>query len=122
MYEIIFYRDSSGTQPVKDYIATLSKKTDKDSRINHSKINDYISLLQRHGLTLREPFIKYVEEDIWELRPIRNRILFFTLTGNEFILLHYFIKKTRKTPKTEIDQAKKNMKDFIERGGNKCLT
>jgi phage-related protein len=28
-----------------------------------------------------------------------------------------FIKKTQKAPQAEIDQAKRNMKDFIERGG-----
>jgi len=38
--------------------------------------------------------------------------------GNEFILLHHFIKKTQKTPKAEIEQAKRNMRDFLERSGN----
>ena len=118
MYEVIFYQDSAGMQPVKEHLSELSKRTDKDSRINHSKINDYITLLRKHGLTLREPYIKHLEGDIWELRPIRNRVLFFGHSGNEFVLVHHFIKKTQKTPQAEIDLAKKRMKDFIERGGN----
>lgn len=31
------------------------------------------------------------------------------------VLLHYFIKKSQKTPKKEIDQARKNLRDFLER-------
>ena len=117
MYEIIFYQDSAGKQPVKEHLAALSKRMDKDSRINHSKINDYITLLKKHGLALREPHIKHLDDEIWELRPLKNRVLFFGHNGNVFVLLHHFIKKTRKTPQAEIDQAKRNMKDFIERGG-----
>lgn len=115
MYTIVFYQDRSGNQPVKEYLAELSKRTDKDSRINHSKINDYITLLKKDGLQLQEPYIKHLDGAIWELRPLRNRVLFFGHNGNEFVLLHHFIKKTQKTPKAEIDQAKRNMKDFIER-------
>ena len=118
MYEIIFYQDSAGTQPVKEHLTALSKRTDKDSRINHSKINDYISLLKKHGLALREPYIKHLRGAIWELRPLRNRVLFFGHNGNEFILVHHFIKKTQKTPQSEIGLAEKRMKDFIERGGS----
>ena len=69
------------------------------------------------GYRLREPYIKHLDGEIWELRPIRNRILFVAYTENEFILLHHFIKKTQKTPQAEINQAKRNMKDFIERSG-----
>lgn len=117
MYEIIFYRNKSGIQPVKEYIAELSKRKDKDSRINFNKINDYIEALKINGLQLREPYIKHLDGEIWELRPLKNRILFIGYNGNEFILLHHFIKKTQKTPQAEIDQAKRNMKDFIERSG-----
>ncbi|MDR2179944.1 MAG: type II toxin-antitoxin system RelE/ParE family toxin [Synergistaceae bacterium] len=32
-----------------------------------------------------------------------------------FVLLHHFIKKTQKTPVKEIDQAKRNLKDFLDK-------
>jgi len=35
--------------------------------------------------------------------------------GAFFILLHHFVKKTRKTPRQEIDKAKRYLADFIER-------
>ena len=40
MHNIHFYEDKDGNSPVLEYIEALSKRTDKDSRINHNKIND----------------------------------------------------------------------------------
>ena len=40
------------------------------------------------------------------------RILYFTYTGKRFILLHGFIKKTQKTPRDEIESARKRMKEM----------
>ena len=59
--------------------------------------------------------MKHIEGDIWELRPLKDRIFFFYWKDNTFILLHYFIKKTQKTPQREIEQAKRNLKDFLDR-------
>ena len=118
MFDIIFYEDENGNSPVYDFIQELTQKTDKDSRINSTKINDYIQILSLHGKTLREPFIKHIEGDLWELRPIRNRIFFASWANDSFILLHHFIKKTQKTPKREIKQALRNLKDITERSKN----
>ena len=46
---------------------------------------------------------------------MRNRILFVAWNGDGFILLHHFIKKTQKTPQREIEKAKKEYKDILER-------
>ena len=118
MHEIYFYEDKDGDSPVFNYIQDLSLKNDKDSRINHNKINDYIQVLSEHGKAAGEPYIKHLDGDIWELRPIRCRILFASWIDNSFILLHHFqFKKTQKTPKREIDQAKRNLQDMRERSG-----
>lgn len=115
MYKIIFYRDVKGNEPVFQYIQELSSKTSKDSRINLTKIQDYINTLKMYGTSAGEPYMKHLEEDIWELRPIRNRIFFAAYTDDGFILLHHFLKKTQKTPKREIERAKKELEDFRER-------
>lgn len=115
MYEIYFYEDKDGYSPVYEYLKDLSQRTDKDSRINSNKINDYIQVLSEHGKNAGEPYIKHLDGDIWEIRPIRGRILFASWTDKGFILLHYFKKKTQKTPKREIDRAKRNLKDMQER-------
>ena len=79
------------------------------------KIGDYIQILSEYGTTAGEPYMKHLEDKIWELRPLRNRILFAGYVDGSFILLHQFIKKTNKTPKREIEKAKRELKDFIER-------
>ena len=38
MYEIYFYKNRKGEQPVRDYIMSLDGKNGKDSRIKATKI------------------------------------------------------------------------------------
>ena len=118
MYKIIFYRTESGKEPVLDFIRELRKRKDKDARINSEKINDYIEILRICGKTAGEPFMKPLRGDIWELRPIKNRILFAAWAGNCFVLLHCFLKKSQKTPVKEIEKAQKELEDFLRRNGN----
>lgn len=117
MYEIEFYEDDKGKSVVLDYLNELKQKSDydKNSRINFNKIVAYLDLLQELGTRMGEPFTKHLSGNIWELRPIRNRILYATFQENKYIVLHYFIKKTQKTPKKEIERAKRNLKDYLER-------
>lgn len=115
MYSVEFYKDKDGNEPVKEYISSLAGKNDKDSRVNLNKIRDYIKTLSEYGTRAGEPYVKHIEGEIWELRPLRNRILFFGYDGNKIILLSHFIKKTQKTPQREIDKAKRLMKDHKER-------
>ena len=119
MYNIIFYEDSRGDRPTADFIKDLKKKslTDKNARVNFSKIVAYIDLLCEKGTHIGEPFIKHLDGNIWELRPLDNRILFANYKGKFYILLHHFIKKTNKTPPQEIRQAQRNLDDYIKRNG-----
>ena len=116
MYKIYFYKRSDGSKPVADYIDELEAKADKDSRIKFDKIRSYIDHLKKYGLQLREPHIKHLDGKIWELRPLRDRILFVAWHNGSFILLHHFAKKTQKTPAKEIEKAKRELKEIIERG------
>lgn len=115
MHEVIFYREKNGREPVLEYLRELKGNRDKDSRIKLNKINDYIQALSVYGTNLPENYLKHLEGDIWELRPIRDRILFAAWSDGRFILLHHFMKKTQKTPRREILKAKRELKDFAER-------
>lgn len=118
LYEIYFYKDKNGKEPVKEYITGLVSKSDKDSRIKLTKIRDYLKALSEYGTQLGEPYIKHLDGDIWELRPLRDRILFAAWNGNSFVLLHVFMKQTQKTPPREIKRAKKNLTDYQGRRKN----
>ena len=115
MNNVIFYRDQYGHSEVEDYLQLLQHNDDKDSRINTNKIIAYINMLEKYGLGIGEPYIKRINKDILELRPIRNRILFANYENNKFIFLNIFIKQSKKTPKKEIKKAEKMLKDFKKR-------
>ena len=116
MHKIHFYKDKNGNEPILEYLRKLSRKKDKDSRIKANKINDYIEVLSRYGTQAGEPYIKHLDGEIWELRPLRDRILFVAWHNRSYVLLHSFMKKTQKTPAREIEKAKRELADLIERG------
>jgi len=115
MYKIKFYQDRNGKEPVKEYIDELALRKDKDSRIKYQKIRDYVHYLSERGNQAKEPYIKHLDGEIWELKPVRDRILYAAWNGESFILLHHFMKQTRKTSRREIEQAKRNLADYRER-------
>ena len=117
MHEIIFYSDKNGKSDIEEYILNLQNNgiKSKDSRIKVNKIISYINLLSKRGIEIGEPYIKHLDNEIWELRPLRDRILFAYWDNNKFILLHQFMKKTQKTPVKEIEKARKNLEDYKKR-------
>lgn len=117
MYEIIFYHNRKGDCEITNYLDELSAKSEKDknARINHQKILSYMYMLSQYGTRMGKPYVKHIDGDIWELRPLSNRIFFFYWKDNKFVMLHHFIKQSQKTPKKEIEQAQLNLKDFLER-------
>ena len=111
MYRIEFYEDKNGKSDVADFIRNLNAKaaTSKESRINFNKIVAYLDMLEEMGTRIGEPVTKHLDGEIWELRPLRNRFLYAYYKDNRFVILHHFLKKTQKTPRREIEQAKRNL-------------
>jgi phage-related protein len=117
-FKVIYYETDNGKCEIEEYINQLNSKTDKDSRIKLTKIAEYIRRLQAYGISIGKPTLDKIEgTELWELRPLRDRILFAYWKDNMFVLLHHFVKKTKKTPKGEIEQAQRNLKDWKERFG-----
>jgi len=119
MFNIEFYSTSDDVSELWDFLDDLQKKAvvSKDARIQHKQIILYIQLLEDHGTRLGENITKHLEEDIWELRPGNNRVLFFFHKDDTYVLLHQFRKKTQKTPRREIEKAKAERDDWITRMG-----
>lgn len=116
MHKIYFYKDKDGNEPVAEYISELAGKKDKDSRIKLTKIRDYMKVLSEYGTQAGVPYIKHIDSEIWELRPLRDRIFFVAWVNGSYVLLHQFMKKTQKTPAREIEKAKREFADLTERG------
>ena len=119
MYNITFYVDRKGRAPVRDYTNQLFFKNDKNSRIKFRQIKMQVESLVEKGTRIGKPVVKHLRGEIWELRPLRDRILFAAWVGNSFVLLHSFQKETEKTPVEEIEKAERELADFKERFGDK---
>ena len=117
MYKIEFYEKSDGTSDLWDFLEKLRQKaqTNKDARIQLKQIRLHIQLLQENGTRLPNSITKHLIEDIWELRPGNNRVLYFYHKEDTFVLLHHFRKKTQKTPMSELEKAKRERNDYITR-------
>lgn len=117
MYDIIFYEDRNGYSEIRSLLKVLEKDslTNKQSRINLEKIVAYIDMLKETGTRVGAKVSKHLDGEIWELRPLKNRILYAYYDDKRFILLTYFTKKTQKTPRREIERAKRYLKDYMER-------
>lgn len=117
MYNVEFYEDANGESELWNFLENLRIKaaTNKDARIQHKQISLYIQLLADNGTRLNENFTKHLIDDIWELRPGNNRVLYFFFQNDTFVLLHQFRKKTQKTPKREIERAKAERDDYLSR-------
>lgn len=117
MYTIEFYEKDNGKSEIWEFLEALRIKaaTNKDARIQYKQIILYIQLLQNNGTRLPENVTKHLDDDIWELRPGNNRILYFYYANDTFVLLHQFRKKTQKTPRREIIRAKTERDDYLSR-------
>ena len=87
MYTVEFYKDVNDHCEIGEYFAELAEKAkiDKNARINMNKIAEYILLLKRNGTRIGYPVVRPIEGDVWELRPLKNRIFFFYWKENKFV-------------------------------------
>ena len=108
--QVFFFRTSSGREPVREWLKDLPKP---DRKV----IGEDIRLVQFRW-PLGMPLVRKIEKDLWEVRSTlaRGRIarVFFTVDGDEIILLHAFAKKSQKTPQKELNVAK-NRRDSWKR-------
>ena len=123
MYTVEFYETQDGECQVWDFLEGLRIKaaSNKDARIQHKQASLYIELLQQNGTHMNENITKHLEDGIWELRPGNNRVFYFFFQDDIFVLLHLFRKKSQKTPKREIEKAKRERDDYLSRKENNKL-
>ena len=105
--EVYFFKTEINNEPVRDWLQLLSGKDKK-------RIGEDIKTVQ-FGWPLGMPLVRHIEGAIWEIRCRVSggiaRIL-FVLDGNTMVLIHGFIKKQQKTPKTDLDLAKNRTKQL----------
>lgn len=111
-FEVEFYENANGEQPVKEFLQGLDPKM-------RAKMMLMISVLQDNGYELREPYSKHLSEGIFELRAKvgsdLTRVLYFFYVDRHIILTNGFVKKTQKTPPAEIKKAKDARAEYLRR-------
>jgi phage-related protein len=65
--------------------------------------------------SLGDPHVKHLEGKLWELRLTGRggiaRALYVTAVGRRVVLVRAFVKKTQKTPRSEIELALQRAKE-----------
>ena len=112
MFEIEFYRLPNGVKPAELFISGLTPKM-------QVKALDSLEILREFGNALREPYSKPICKGLFELRiKFSNdiaRVFYFFYSGKKIVITNGFVKKTQKTPKSEIDLAHKYKADYERR-------
>jgi len=112
-WRVVFYEDKHGHSPVWEFIFSLPEK-------HQAKIVRAFDLLEEFDVALGMPHVRNVKgyRNLWELRvqvaKSAYRVFYFTHTGQRFVMLHAFLKKTPKTPRQEIAIAERRMEELLE--------
>ena len=103
----IFYATGTGREPVREWLKSL----ESDER---KLIGTEIAYVQ-YKWPIGRPRVDHLCGSIWEIRTtLRNRIgrVLFAVCDDEIVLLHGFIKQTRKTPGDDLALAEARWKEW----------
>jgi len=110
VWSIEYYQSETGKSPVEDFIDSL------DTAVK-ARMARTLDFLEEFGVELGMPYAKHLEKQLWELRVRqgrnRYRIIYFLATGQTFVLLHGFTKKTGPVSRSDMDMAKRRRDDYL---------
>ncbi|MEW4425967.1 type II toxin-antitoxin system RelE/ParE family toxin [Paenibacillus pabuli] len=112
MAEVIFYyteKDNSEVEKALTELNESAKKGNRQASVALEAIEYSIDKVE-HGM----PHARQLEGPLYEIRAKRYRITYFRWEGY-IVLLTIFLKSTQQTPRSEIDRARKRMKDWVLR-------
>jgi phage-related protein len=107
--EVVFFQSPAGNEPVRDWLK--DDVSDEERRIIGADIKTV-----EYGWPIGMPVCRSMGSGLHEVRSSLpgNRIarVLFCVEDGQMILLHGFIKKTRATPKADLDLAWGRKKDI----------
>lgn len=121
MPNVELYEDAHGRCPFHIFCSEVqSSGGGKNAKVQLTQIFRQIRLLEEVGTRgLTGGAVKHIRDGIWELRPGNNRVLFFFWQEDTYVILHAFRKTTQQIPPQQLEQAEREVKDWISRHGQK---
>ena len=75
-------------------------------------------MIEDLGPNLGRPYVGKLDSGLYEIRAKGKegigRSIYCMAKGKEIVILHSFIKKSQKTPKKELDLARRRMKEVVK--------
>jgi phage-related protein len=111
-WSVRFYSDANEKSPVTEWFESQDPKV-------QAKLLWIFELLEESGIDVGMPHVKPLGDKLYEVRARVDknayRVVYFLHTGQQFIMLHGFQKKTQETPKKDMKLAQKYLADFLSR-------
>jgi phage-related protein len=105
-----FYRTEAGGAPVLDWLRGLEKDDRQAIGLDLMRV--------QFGWPIGRPLVRSLNDGLWEVRsslPSRRIArLILCFQDGTLVVLHGFIKKTRKTPADDLVLAKRRMKEVTK--------
>src|SRR5580700_1631501 len=105
---IVFYRTSAGAEVVRDWLRGLSAA-------DRNAIGQDLMRVQFRW-PVGMPLCRPLGDGLWEVRTNlagnKTARIFLCFADERIVALHGFIKKTQKTPDTELRLARKRKREF----------
>ncbi|PYO21178.1 MAG: type II toxin-antitoxin system RelE/ParE family toxin [Candidatus Rokuibacteriota bacterium] len=103
-----FYRTPAGAEPVRDWLRGLSSE-------DRREIGEDIATVE-YGWPVGMPVCRPLGQGLLEVRSTLhgNRIarVIFCIAQGRMVLLHGFVKKTKKIPNEDLTLARRRMKEI----------
>jgi phage-related protein len=97
-----FYRTGAGNEPVREWLKSLPQE---DRRV----LGRAIAIIE-FGWPIGMPVCRTLGDGLWEVRSDlsgnRTARVLFCVAQRRLVLLHGFVKKTRTTPKPDLELAR----------------
>lgn len=103
----VFFRTEQGTEPVRDWLKGLNRE-------ERLAIGTDIMTVE-FGWPIGMPTCRPMGDGLFEVRTnLADRIarVIFCVDEGQMVLLHGFIKKSQKTPKSDLERARKRKRQL----------
>ena len=106
---VVFFKTQAGNEPVRDWLK--DEVSEDDRKIIGADIKTV-----EYGWPIGMPVCRPMGSGLYEVRSNlpgnRTARVLFCIEDGHMILLHGFLKKTRTTPKADLDLAKDRKKEI----------